>query len=186
LLVDYEIKKLIEDEQVIYPFEESLINPSSMDIRLSREGWSKLSYPDITGLQGQIINPFDKTTINVNTFETDSYELKPNEFILASSLEKFDVPADCSLELLGKSSLARLGLLVHVTAGWLDPGFNGHLVFELKNLGPYTIRLESGMRIAQVIFHKHNRPLETYSEKLGSKYVNQEPGQGSLYWINNK
>lgn len=132
------------------------------------------------------IDPLNSETYTYETFDAEEYILKPNEYIIASILERIEVPDDVSVIVCGKSSLARLGLLVHVTAGWVDPGFTGNIVLELVNLGPQPLKLTAGMRIAQFIFEQHEGCAVPYNEKKLSKYIDQQPGQGSLYWKNVK
>lgn len=103
-------------------------------------------------------------------------ELPPGAFLLAHTLETVTLPADIAAQLSGKSSLGRLGLLVHATAGWIDPGFNGQIVLELKNLHhDKTITLRMGQPVAQLIFHQLTAPARRpYGhDDLGSHYQGQ-------------
>lgn len=136
--------------------------------------------PDVT------IDPLNPDTYSYETFDAEEYILQPGEYIISSILERIEVPSDMSVIVCGKSSLARLGLLVHVTAGWVDPGFTGNIVLELVNLGPLPLKLTAGMRIAQYVFEHHEPCLVPYNKKSLSKYMDQQPGQGSLYWKNNR
>jgi dCTP deaminase len=104
-----------------------------------------------------------------------SWYLEPNEFALGCTIEKVTVPRHLCAQVNGKSSLGRLGLLVHATAGYIDPGFTGQITLELKNISNHTIVLTEGMAIAQLVFHQLRQPAERPygSPELGSHYQDQ-------------
>jgi dCTP deaminase len=112
--------------------------------------------------------------------------LHPGEFVLGATAERFGVPADLVGRIEGKSSLGRLGLLIHSTAGFIDPGFDGHITLELSNVANLPITLYPAMKIGQISFHKLTTPAEhPYGTgKLGSKYQGQRGPTPSRYWEN--
>jgi dCTP deaminase len=189
ILVDKEIKFEIANRNLGYsgikinPYDLALVGPASLDLRLHSKGWSKLFSNEKRSFLPWI-DPLDENTFKYETFDTSEYVLQPNEFIIASILERIELPANISGILCGKSSLARLGLEIHQTAGFCDAGFKGHIVLELKNVGNYPIKLTANMQIAQLIFVKHSECVVPYDKRKSSKYVNQCPGDGSKYYEN--
>lgn len=105
-----------------------------------------------------------------------SWYLEPDEFALGCTIEKLTVPPHLCAQVNGKSSLGRLGLLVHATAGYIDPGFSGQITLELKNISNHTIILNEGMAVAQLVFHQLRQPAERPygTPELGSHYQGQE------------
>lgn len=175
-LVDTQIKERIEKgDLIITPFDQSLINPSSLDVRLGKH----ITKTDIA--PGYFsINPKNKSSFIDHTYVIDStYVLNPNEFILGCLEEYVEIPNDVCVKLMGKSSLGRLGLDNSSVAGWVDNGFRGILTIELKNIGKHPILLTPGMPIGQLVFFKTDDPEVPYHLKASSKYVDQVPGQGS-------
>jgi dCTP deaminase len=113
----------------------------------------------------------------------EPFFLHPGEFVLASTLEFIRVPSDLACRIEGRSSWGRLGLLVHATAGFVDPGYSGSLTFELFNAGKLPIELKLGMRMAQLcFFHLDGIPLRPYDKRSGSKYNNSLFAEGSRIW----
>lgn len=131
--------------------------PASVELTLSNEAW--------------IISKGEKCTIPA----ADTWSLEPGQFALGSTVEKVRIPADLVGQLNGKSSWARLGLIVHTTAGFIDPGFEGNITLELANLGSRTIYIPVGVPICQLVFFQMTSPaLRPYgSEGLGSHYQGQ-------------
>lgn len=173
ILCDFQIKAEIERGTLkISPFDESLINPSSLDVRLG-QGFSEVTPTYVN------IDPTDPLTFKTVGVALGSYVLKPGHMVLANLLEYIELPADISATLKGKSSLARLGLDNSSYGAWLDPGWGGDLVIELANHGNHPIVLKSGMKIGQLIFYKHVPAQVPYNLKLNSKYMNQSGVQGS-------
>ena len=170
VLSDRTIKEeLAKGRIVIDPLGEGCIQPASVDIHLDRKLLvfrnSRRPYIDIR----QEMNDLTET---VEVEGDQPFMLHPGEFVLASTLENIVVPDDLVARLEGKSSLGRLGLLIHSTAGYVDPGWNGHLTLELSNVANLPVTLYYGMRIGQISFIR----LSTSAEKLYGS-----PGLGSKY-----
>jgi dCTP deaminase len=180
ILTDWEIRKAIEDGDIgVDPFDESLINPASLDIRLG----DMFSLTEAQKTQGKrrepYVDPMDKESFNTLTFKvTKDYYLPPRRAVLASMMEKTVLSDNISVKLFGKSSLARLGLMNSPDACWVDCGWVGQLTMELFNSSDFAIRLVPGMKIGQLVFFKHKRASKPYN--LTGRYSNQVPGMGSL------
>jgi dCTP deaminase len=112
----------------------------------------------------------------VTMADDDPFMLHPGEFVLGSTLEHVEVPSDLVARLEGKSSLGRIGLLIHSTAGYVDPGWKGHLTLELSNVSNFPITLYHRMKIGQISFLKLTTPADVLygSAELGSKYQGQQ------------
>jgi len=180
VMVDWEIKSYISDGLVsISPYDESLVNPNSIDLRLS-DGFITF------GPTFHAIDPYNQQDISNcgKPFATPDITIDPGDFILGSSIEKITLPDNICAEVTGKSSLARLGIDVHKTAGWIDAGFSGTITFEISNCGMYPIKLKSGMTFAQLIFHKTEHCKIPYGNKPGSKYQGQQGPTKSRYYRN--
>ena len=174
-------EELAKGRIVIDPFDESCIQPASVDIHMDRKLLvfrnSRRPYIDIHQDQDGLTEleeiPGDQPFI-----------LHPGEFILGSTLEKVTIPNDMVARLEGKSSLGRIGLLIHSTAGYIDPGWNGHLTLELSNVSNLPITLYYKMKIGQISFLRLTTPAEHLygSPELGSKYQGQEgPTASRIY-----
>ncbi|WP_214325312.1 dCTP deaminase [Nonomuraea sediminis] len=154
------------------PFDRDMIQPSSIDVRLDRffRVFENHRYPHI---DPSIEQP-DLTRM-VEPEADEPFILHPGEFVLASTYEVVSLPDDLASRLEGKSSLGRLGLLTHSTAGFIDPGFSGHVTLELSNVATLPIKLWPGMKIGQLCVFKLSSPAEhPYgSEKYGSRYQGQ-------------
>ncbi|MCA0293494.1 MAG: dCTP deaminase [Actinobacteria bacterium] len=165
------------------PFDEQMIQPSSVDVRLDR--WFRLfdnhRYPVIDPAQDQP----DLTRL-VETERDEPFVLHPGEFVLSSTFEVVTLPDDIAARLEGKSSLGRLGLLTHSTAGFIDPGFSGHVTLELSNVATLPILLWPGMKIGQLCFFRLSSAAEhPYgSEKYGSRYLGQRGPTASRSALN--
>lgn len=181
----------------VTPTEPDLIQPASIDLRLDNRfrAYAPLPAPELIldttpARPLPIIDPGrDQADLMVDyeAPEGGAYILGPRAFALASTLETIKVGGSFAAKLEGKSSLGRLGLLVHATAGWIDPGFAGHITLELFNATPHAIRLWPGMKIAQLaIMSLHTPARRPYgSAELGSHYQDQPRGpQGSQGWRN--
>lgn len=155
ILQDTEILKL--GEKIIYPFDPTRVQPASYDLTL----YDEFLYPFPTG-------DFGKSKLGI-------YVLAPKECVLASTAEFVTCPRDLAARVEGKSSLGRLFLAVHVTAGWIDPGFSGRVTLELVNHSPWPITITAGMKIAQVNFMRLEKPCaKPYGHPdLGSHYQGQ-------------
>ena len=166
------------------PYEPGLVQPSSIDVRLDRlfRVFNNVKYTHIDPSLQQ-----DDLTTAVETPEGEPFVLHPGEFVLGSTLEVVSLPDDLAARLEGKSSLGRLGLVTHSTAGFIDPGFSGHVTLELSNLANLPITLWPGMKIGQICVFRLSSPAQhPYgSEKYGSRYQGQRgptPSRSFLNW----
>jgi len=184
LLSDRDIRAEIVSKRVrVEPFSEAMIQPSSVDVRLDRffrvfEN-HKYSVIDPSIEQGDL-------TREVEVGPKEFFILHPGEFVLASTYEVITLPDDIAGRLEGKSSLGRLGLLTHSTAGFIDPGFSGHITLELSNVANLPVKLFPGMKIGQLCLIKLSSPAEhPYGSALyGSRYQGQRGPTQSRSWMN--
>jgi dCTP deaminase len=184
VLSDRTIRRLIDQGRIqIDPYDESLLQPSSVDVRVDRyfRVFHNARYPYI-----DVKEPQEDLTELVQVEDESPFILHPGEFVLASSLERIRLPDDLVGRLEGKSSLGRLGLLIHSTAGFIDPGWDGHVTLELSNVANLPITIYYGMKIGQLSFVQLSEPAETPygAGELGSKYQGQEGPTPSRYWQN--
>lgn len=173
LLSDRDIKAQIAADRVrLDPFDESMIQPSSIDFRLDRyfRLFDNHKYPYIDPAEEQ-----DELTHLVEVGPGEPFVLHPGEFVLGSTHEVVSLPDDVAARVEGKSSLGRLGLLTHATAGFVDPGFSGHVTLELSNVATLPIKLWPGMKIGQLCFFQLTSPAENPygSATRGSHYQGQ-------------
>jgi dCTP deaminase len=173
LLSDRDIRaELASGRVVLSPFDEEMVQPSSVDVRLDRyfRLFDNHKYPVIDPAEDQ-----PELTRLVEVAPDEPFVLHPGEFVLGSTYEVTTLPDDVAARLEGKSSLGRLGLLTHSTAGFIDPGFSGHVTLELSNVATLPIKLWPGMKIGQLCFFRLSSPAEhPYgSEKYGSRYQGQ-------------
>jgi len=173
LLSDRDIKAEVGSGRVrLEPYDEAMVQPSSIDVRLDKffRLFDNHKYPYIDPAQDQP----DLTRL-VEVERSESFVLHPGEFVLGSSYEVVSLPDDIAARLEGKSSLGRLGLLTHSTAGFVDPGFTGHVTLELSNVATLPIMLWPGMKIGQLCFFRLSSAAESPygSEKYGSRYQGQ-------------
>ncbi len=173
LLSDRDILAELEAGRVaLEPFDTSMVQPSSVDVRLDRffRTFENHRYPHIDPAEDQ-----PDLTREVEPVGDEPFILHPGEFVLGSTYEVVTLPDDVAARLEGKSSLGRLGLLTHSTAGFIDPGFSGHVTLELANVANLPIKLWPGMKIGQLCFFRLSSPAEhPYgSEKYGSRYQGQ-------------
>ncbi len=173
LLSDRDIRAEIEDKRVqLDPFDAEMVQPSSIDVRLDRffRVFENHRYPHIDPAEDQ-----PDLTRSVEPDGDEPFILHPGEFVLGSTYEVVTLPDDIAARLEGKSSLGRLGLLTHSTAGFIDPGFSGHVTLELSNVATLPIKLWPGMKIGQLCFFRLSSPAEhPYgSAKTGSRYQGQ-------------
>ncbi len=173
LMSDRDIRASIEAGQIgLEPLEMGLLQPSSFDVRLDRffRLFDNHKYPYIDPAEQQ-----DDLTRLIAVKSDEAFILHPGEFVLGSTFEFVTLPNDVAARLEGKSSLGRLGLLTHSTAGFVDPGFKGHVTLELSNTATLPIKLWPGMKIGQLCFFKLTSPSEfPYgSDKYSSRYQGQ-------------
>jgi dCTP deaminase len=184
LLSDRDLVSEIKSGQLgLDPFEPSLVQPSSIDVRLDRlfRVFNNHLYTHIDPAERQ-----DDLTALVDVPDGQAFILHPGEFVLASTLETVTLGRQLAARLEGKSSLGRLGLLVHSTAGFIDPGFSGHVTLELSNVASLPIRLWPGMKIGHICVLRLSSPAEhPYgSEVYGSRYQHQRGPTASRSWQN--
>ncbi len=173
LLSDKDIKAEISSGRVgIEPYDEKMVQPSSIDVRLDRffRVFENHKYPHIDPAVEQA-----ELTREVEADQGEPFVLHPGEFVLGSTFEVVTLPTDVAARLEGKSSLGRLGLLTHSTAGFIDPGFSGHVTLELANVATLPILLWPGMKIGQVCFFRMTSEAEhPYGSSIyGSRYQGQ-------------
>ena len=186
LLSDRDIRAEIDKGRIVLqPWEPELVQPSSVDVRLDRyfRVFNNSAYTHIDPAQQQ-----DDLTAIVEPVGDEPFVLHPGEFVLGSTLEVVTLPDDLAARLEGKSSLGRLGLLTHSTAGFIDPGFSGHITLELANVANLPITLWPGMKIGQLCFFRLSSAAEfPYgSEKYGSRYQGQRGPTPSRSFLNFK
>jgi dCTP deaminase len=172
LLSDRDILSQIDDGRIVMdPWEPSMLQPSSIDVRLDRffRVFDNHKYAAIDPAVDQ-----SDLTREVDA-GSEPFILHPGEFVLGSTYETVTLPDDIAARVEGKSSLGRLGLLTHATAGFVDPGFSGHVTLELANVATLPIKLYPGMKIGQFCFFRLTSPSDhPYgSEKYGSRYQGQ-------------
>ena len=168
---------------LLEPFDPDLVQPSSIDVRLDRffRVFNNHLYTHIDPAEQQ-----DDLTAMVEVADGQPFVLHPGEFVLASTLEVITLGDQLAGRLEGKSSLGRLGLLTHSTAGFIDPGFSGHVTLELSNVANLPIRLWPGMKIGQLCIFRLSSPAEhPYgTEVYGSRYQGQRGPTASRSYLN--
>jgi dCTP deaminase len=184
VLSDRTIKRLLDEGRIgIEPYEEELLQPSSVDVRVDKlfRVFRNSRYPFI-----DVKQEMEELTELVEVEPDEAFILHPGEFVLGSTLERITLPDDLVARLEGKSSLGRLGLLIHSTAGFIDPGWDGHVTLELSNVANLPITIYYGMKIGQLSFVQLSEPAEhPYGTgDLGSKYQGQIGPTPSRYWKN--
>ena len=173
LLSDGDIRREIDSGRVVLePYDPEMIQPSSIDVRLDRyfRVFENHLYPHID----PAVEQPDLTRL-VEASGGDAFVLHPGEFALASTYEVVTLPDNLAARVEGKSSLGRLGLLTHATAGFIDPGFSGHVTLELSNVATLPIKLWPGMKIGQLCFFQLSSAAEQPygSGASGSRYQGQ-------------
>jgi dCTP deaminase len=184
VLSDRTIRRLLSEGRIgIHPYEEELLQPSSVDVRVDRffRVFHNARYPYID-VKREMVDLTELVTIRPD----EPFILHPGEFVLGSTLERIVLPDDLVARLEGKSSLGRLGLLIHSTAGFIDPGWDGHVTLELSNVATLPITIYYGMKIGQLSFVQLSEPAERPygTGALGSKYQGQSGPTPSRYWQN--
>jgi dCTP deaminase len=181
VLSDGTIRRLVEDGRIkIDPWDETLVQPASVDLRL---GDSFRVFHNHRTSSIDLRDPPQHLTEEVKVTGDEPFVIHPGEFALGRTLEWVELPDDIVARIEGKSSLGRLGLIVHATAGFCDPGWKGTLTLELANLTRVPIRLYHGLAIAQLSFMALDAPAERpYGhEELGSHYQGQVGATASRY-----
>ena len=184
VLSDATISRALDDGRIeIDPYDEALLQPSSVDVRVDRffRVFRNNRYPYIDVKVEQ-----EELTELVEVEGEQPFILHPGEFVLGSTLERIRLSDDLVARLDGKSSLGRLGLLIHSTAGFIDPGWDGHVTLELSNVANLPITIYPEMKIGQVSFMQMTEPATTPygAAAIGSKYKGQKGPTASRYWKN--
>jgi len=184
VLSDRTIKAEIEAGRLVFdPFDPEMIQPSSVDVRVDNRFRvfhnARHAYIDVR-------EPMEDLTELVTVDDDRPFILHPGEFVLGQTLERVSLPSDLVARLEGKSSLGRLGLLIHSTAGFVDAGFEGNLTLELSNVANLPITIYHGMPIGQISFMRMDEPVERPygTAEAGSKYQGQAEPTASLYYKN--
>ena len=172
ILSDKTLMKMLEEKTlVVEPIEKEQIQPASIDIRLGN------TFSIVEDTSTGIINL--ENEIKYKTITTDSYVLLPNQFVLATTMEYFDLPDDLTAFVEGRSSLGRMGLFIQ-NAGWVDPGFKGEITLELYNANRCAIELKAGRRVGQLVFAKMD---DTALNPYNGKYQGQKGATGSRVFM---
>jgi dCTP deaminase len=184
LLSDRDLRKELDSGRLgVDPFDPAMVQPSSIDVRLDRffRVFDNTRYTHIDPKLQQ-----DELTSLVEKEGEDPFVLHPGEFVLGSTYEMVTLPDDLAGRLEGKSSLGRLGLLTHSTAGFIDPGFSGHITLELSNVANLPITLWPGMKIGQLCLFRLTSSAEfPYgSAQVGSRYQGQRGPTPSRAYLN--
>jgi dCTP deaminase len=170
---------------VIDPFDKGLVQPSSVDVRVDNKFrvFHNARYPFI-----DVRQPMDGLTELVVVSKEEPFILHPGEFVLGQTLESIALPDDIVARIEGKSSLGRLGLLIHSTAGFVDPSFEGNLTLELSNVANLPITIYHGMPIGQLSFMRMDGPVERPygSRETSNKYQGQTEPTPSRFYLNFK
>jgi dCTP deaminase len=186
VLSDRTIKEEVAAGRLVFdPYDESFVQPSSVDVRVDRHFrvFHNARYPYI-----DVKEPMEELTELVTVEGDEPFILHPGEFVLGQTLERVKLPDDLVGRLEGKSSLGRLGLLIHSTAGFCDAGFEGNLTLELSNVANLPITIYYGMPIGQISFMRMDGPVEhAYgAREAGSKYQGQAEPTASRFYLNFK
>lgn len=171
MLADHQIRSRIEEYGggiYVYPYNSFLVQPASLDLRLGSEF---IKY----GISSEPIDPENPDDSKLTRFSTERLIIYPGEFVLGTTLECIGIDNTISARVEGKSTLGRLGLIIHSTAGFVDPGFKGNITLEMTNINTRPIVLRAGMKICQISFSEMDAPAEVPygSKQLGSHYHNQ-------------
>jgi dCTP deaminase len=184
VLSDRDIRAAMQAGRIrIDPYDSACLQPSSVDLHLDGDFrvFRNNRYPYI-----DVRAPQPDLTELVSIADDEPFILHPSEFVLGQTLEWIELPDDLVARLEGRSSLGRLGLLIHSTAGYVDPGWKGNLTLELSNVANLPIALYRGMSIGQISFLRMSSPVERPygSRDLGSKYQGQSQPTASQYFRN--
>jgi len=182
ILSDRDIRRRLEGgDLAVEPLEDPdlQIQPASVDLRLGREflEFQHANIPCIHfGSEAEVEEYVEETVVEAD----GEYILHPGDFVLGTTVERVAIPDDLIAHVQGRSSIGRLAIVIHATAGIIDPGYVGQITLELSNLGTAPVALAPGMRISQVIFTELTSPAERpYGAERGSKYQGQEGPQAS-------
>lgn len=175
ILSDKTLLKMLEEKSlIIEPLEIEQVQPASVDIRLGN------TFSIVEDSSTGIINLEDE--IKYKTITSDTYILLPNQFVLATTMEYFDLPNDLTAFVEGRSSLGRMGLFIQ-NAGWVDPGFKGEITLELYNANRCAIELKANRRVGQLVFAKMD---DVALNPYNGKYQGQKGATGSRVYLDNE
>jgi dCTP deaminase len=184
ILSDRDIRSALAAGRIgIDPFDQADVQPSSVDLHV--DGFFRTFHNHRYAFI-DVKKEMDGLTEMVEVGQDEAFVLHPGEFVLGSTSEYVRLPHDLVARLEGKSSLGRLGLLIHSTAGYVDPGFEGHLTLELSNVANLPITIYPGMKIGQISFFRLTSPAQNPygSRSIGSKYQGQRGPTASRYFEN--
>ncbi|MFB6292492.1 MAG: dCTP deaminase [Candidatus Nanohaloarchaea archaeon] len=185
ILSDRDLRKIIEEKNAVYTPDGPEIDfdlqmgPSSFDLRMGYE-FGVLNTRKIEMVDTRDMGKYNDFIQKERHTPEEGVVVHPGEFILGSTLETINVPDDHVARVEGRSSYGRLGIIVHATAGYIDPGFEGDITLEIQNLGNAPVKLYPEDRVCQVVFETMTREAETpYGDKTDSKYMGQTGATGS-------
>lgn len=186
ILSDKDLRAYIKGQRLgIKPFDDARVQPASIDLTLANEFMTYPSAPEVVGglVSTYAIDMDRAKEVQPRRFVSDKFQLEPHELVLCSTAEYVEIPHDIQAQVHGKSSLGRIGLLVHVTAGFIDPGFRGKVTLEMYNLNKRPIILRAGKPICQLSCTQLTSPADKpYGHPdLKSKYQDQRGVTGSRY-----
>lgn len=190
-LVDWQIQEYINTGGIsLIPFKKENIQPNTYDLRLADE-FIEFSAPPQPSSELYILDPYNKDSYDeimnspyTKKIKGEKITLLPGRFYLASTLERVALAPFIKAVVDGKSSLARIGIVIHQTGGFIDAGFRGHITLEITNVFPWPVILYAGMNIAQLSFTRTAECEVPYNLKKGAKYNNQEGPTTSKYFLN--
>ena len=182
ILVDWQLLDRIERGFIkIDPYDPALVQPNSVDIRLGNHFvWYK---PGTA-----VIDPYNQNSVtsDVEEVHADSFILNPGQFILAETKECIELPDNIVATIEGKSSIARLGITLHQTGGWIDAGFRGTITLEMANVNARPVKIYAGMAIGQLVFYTTERADKPYFKTGDAKYLDQRQATLSRYHAKKK
>ncbi len=172
ILSDKTILRMLEEQSLrIFPLDQEQIQPASVDIRLGN------TFSIVEDTSSGIITL--ENEIRYKTIQSDTYLLLPNQFVLATTMEYFELPDNLTAFVEGRSSLGRMGLFIQ-NAGWVDPGFHGEITLELYNANRCAIELKAGRRVGQLVFAQMD---QTALRPYRGKYQGQKGATGSKVFM---
>ena len=182
ILVDWQLLDRIARGYIrIDPYDKNLVQPNSLDIRLGNHFvWYEQS--------SEVIDPYNPESVSslVSEVHADTFILNPGQFVLAETLECIELPDNIVATIEGKSSIARLGITLHQTGGWIDAGFRGTITLEMANVNSRPVKVYGGMPIGQLVFYTTERAENPYYKKGDAKYLDQRQATLSRYHENKK
>ena len=189
ILSDRDILERLERGDIVItpaPDLDTQLQPASLDLRLGYD------FQSFNYTRQALIDPADPSTFEQLTTLTqledgERFLVHPGEFVLATTLERVEIPSGLLARLEGRSSIGRLGIVIHSTAGYVDPGFKGKITLEISNLGRIAVALYPRMRICQIAFEELSSPAgSSYGEKRGAKYQGQNAATASRLFEDNE